>query len=279
MVTDSVLLFVVNWQVTNSILEFPINSLFLSGYGPSLPEESSGLDQGTRGNHETLGRSQDRRSQSDKVITSSLDKKIELEGVIVSSKLNGNFLSVSQFDKAGYRIEIFGGKMRFLRNGTELVLIAELDEDDLYEVKLKKAKCNVLQFVETAYEPVSPDDQQEQQPAGEPVEEQADRDQQGDGQQRTITSEQQQHGDEQNVLGQQQVSSEQQSNKSKFARLLANRPEPGSELKITRSQRAQLREKFPDLETTWVRPVNTPGKQPGAGIYRVNAVVVPKSVK
>lgn len=80
----------------------------------------------------------------DKTITTSLDEKIELKGVIVSSKLNGNFLSIPQFDKSGYRIEIFGGKMSFFNMDNKIVMIAELDDDDLYEVKLKEAKCNVI---------------------------------------------------------------------------------------------------------------------------------------
>ena len=79
----------------------------------------------------------------DKTLTTSLDKKIELKDVIVCSQLNSNFLSISQFDKEGYYIEIWNGRMNFYRDGKELVMIAELDGDDLYEIKLKNS-CNVL---------------------------------------------------------------------------------------------------------------------------------------
>lgn len=80
----------------------------------------------------------------DKLLHTSLGKTIKLKGVIVSSRLSGNFLAVCVFDKAGYRIIIEDGFMRFYRNKTELVMIAQLNEEDLYEVLLKDSVCYVV---------------------------------------------------------------------------------------------------------------------------------------
>lgn len=41
-------------------------------------------------------------------------------------------------------INSYGEKMNFLGNETELVMIGKLDEDDLHEVKLQDARCNVV---------------------------------------------------------------------------------------------------------------------------------------
>ena len=78
-------------------------------------------------------------------LTTSLNKQIVLKNVLISKKLSANYLAICQFDKANYYIDIWKGRMRFFRNGVELVMIAELDEDDLYEVILiGRNKCNVL---------------------------------------------------------------------------------------------------------------------------------------
>ena len=73
----------------------------------------------------------------DKTIISHLDEQVDLKDVVVCERLTSNILPLAMFDRMGYRMEIFQGQIKFQLNG-KLMLVAELQSDDLYDVKLKE---------------------------------------------------------------------------------------------------------------------------------------------
>lgn len=78
---------------------------------------------------------------ADRKFKSSLGVELEMTNCIVCNELSANFFSVSWFTKKGYKV-IFESDLAMVKRDNELMMIAKLNEDGLYEVQMYEPSVN-----------------------------------------------------------------------------------------------------------------------------------------
>lgn len=97
----------------------------------------------------------------------------------------------------------------------------------------------------------------------------------GNSSEATLTNSAQSSADQSQQVAIPDQTEEQQQNTNQLESN-QSRPERGSTIQLTADQRVRLETEFPDIDLQFTRPVRLTGGK-GAGVYRVNAIRVPKT--